>query len=189
MKSRKRFRLLLSYCHNEAIGPDWETDDAFYIFYLSQTRSRKSFIINCCLGRVSLQPRPRLMLYSDISTSPQPRPSRQSWSPSWCRARTCGHSVYAPRLSLPPTLISLHSGVWGWAGPQPRLKTRPQSGLVTGSLYFMFTLNIYLPCLWWESSSWSLLPLEAGEVGLSVVCTGVFQCRDQQPNWIFRAFA
>ena len=38
-------------------------------------------------------------------------------------------------LSLPPNSHLLHSE----AGPQPRLKAQPQSGLVTGSLHFMLT--------------------------------------------------
>ena len=54
--------------------------------------------------------------------------------------RTCDHSdpfmaVVVVSMSLPPNSHLLHSE----AGPQPRLKTQPQSGLVTGSLHCMLT--------------------------------------------------
>ena len=146
MKSRKRFRLLLSYCHNEAIGRDQETDDAFYIFYLSQTRSRKSFIINCCLGRVSLQPRPRLMLYSDISTSPQPRASRQSWSPSWCRGPHLWSLCLWPEVvSVPhshlPALWGLRLG-WTTASPQ-----NPASKWISHGVTILHVYTEYLSAM------------------------------------------
>lgn len=65
--------------------------------------------------------------------------------------RTCDHSdpLWLWWLSLPPNShLILHSE----AGPQPRLKTQPQSGLSRGH-YTLCWLNIYCQCLWWEASS------------------------------------
>ena len=78
----------------------------FITFYLSPSRYQKSFIINCCLARVSLWPRPRLILNSDISTSASSietssSPSSQSYCDhpgQFMAGYLCPHLSHLPAL-------------------------------------------------------------------------------------------
>ena len=106
-----------------------ETEDAFYIFLFIPNTLSEKFHYKLLSG-------PCQSLASAPSNSKQRHLDLNLEHRDILRVTilTCDHSVWLWWLSLPPTsLISLHSE----AGPQPRLKTQPQSGLVTGSLHYL----------------------------------------------------
>ena len=112
-----------------------ETEDAFYNFYLSPSRTQKSFIINCCLARVSLWPRPRLILNSDISTSASS--IETSSSPSWLVVTLA--SLWLVVISAPTSLISLHSE----AGLDHSLASKPASKWISHGVTTLFMFAEY----------------------------------------------
>ena len=103
----------------------------FISFYLSPTRSQKSFIINCCLARVSLWPRPRLILNSDIPTSTSSIET-SSVSPSWLVITLWLVVISAPHLSHLPAL-------WGWTTASPQ---NPASKWISHGVTTLFTIYV-----------------------------------------------